>query len=214
MKNVKNGSWSISKTETFWKEIAPGEHVLQIYEDTEVFINTLAAFVGTGINAGESVVIIADPQHSRLLEEKLKEHVVHLETLVSGNRFIVQNAEDTLKEFMVDGFPDQEKFIESISATISRARGTENRKVRAFGEMVALLWDRGDREATLRLEQFWDRLCKKEKISLFCAYPRDIFNGPLHKHIGHICNSHSKIIRDTEKPLTEVMYQEVVKKAG
>ena len=212
MKMNRSENWNISRTDTFWRDIAPGEHVLQIYEDTESFIKTLAAFVGTGINAGDSVIIIADPRHVELLESKLKEHTIQLGTLADDDRFIVLDAKDTLSKFMVNGFPSKEKFTKLMGEAIRKARGKTNRRVRAFGEMVALLWDRGDRQATLTLEEFWDTICKKEGISLFCAYPRDIFAGPLHEQLTHICQSHSRIIRDSEKPLTEVIYQNVTGK--
>ncbi|UUZ48116.1 hypothetical protein LP420_35145 [Massilia sp. B-10] len=38
--------------------------------------------------------------------------------------------------------------------------------------MVALLWANGEREATIRLEHLWARLCKSDEFDLFCAYPR------------------------------------------
>lgn len=212
MKMEKSGKWSTSKAEIFWKDIAPGEHVLQIYDDPEIFIKTLAAFVGTGINAGETVIIIAEPAHRKLLEEKLTQHVLQLDTLISDERYIALDARETLDSFMVGEIPDQEKFNAVISKEIRRAKGKENRKVRAFGEMVALLWETGNHEGTLLLEDFWNELLEREKISLFCAYPHSIINGSIQDRL-HICNTHSKIIGDTKKPLTEVMYQEIPKSA-
>jgi hypothetical protein len=53
---------------------------------------------------------------------------------------------------------------------MDRARG-EGRRVRAYGELVAILWAQGNRGATIVLEQIWNRICATSGISLLCAYP-------------------------------------------
>src|SRR5688500_19228341 len=49
------------------------------------------------------------------------------------------------------------------------------RSVRAFGEMVAVLWANGHNGATVRLEHLWHAFCQSEAFSLFCAYPKTGF---------------------------------------
>jgi hypothetical protein len=41
--------------------------------------------------------------------------------------------------------------------------------------MVGLLWRAGQREAAIRLEEYWNRLLESSNISLFCGYPIDVF---------------------------------------
>src|SRR5687767_14092158 len=43
----------------FWGELAPSEHLIQIYEDDDVFLDALEGFVAEGLGVGESVVVIA-----------------------------------------------------------------------------------------------------------------------------------------------------------
>ena len=206
-----NQKWTRSTAKTFWKDIAvPGEHVLQLYDNPEIFIDMLAGFVGSGINAGDTIIIIATDEHVKELEQKLKNHVMHLESLVSGNRLIVLNAEQCLKEFMVNGMPDENKFNSFVTEALKRARGNNpDQRIRAFGEMVAILWENGQKEATIRLEELWNKFLAKENICLFCAYPRKSFERSEADSIPHICHTHTKIIRDSDKPLTEVYYQEI-----
>ena len=71
---------------------------------------------------------------------------------------------------------DGRRFRRIVEDMLSHALGGSQR-VRAFGEMVALLWQRGQHAATLRLEQLWHDLCQEKKFSLFCAYPMDLFGG-------------------------------------
>src|ERR1043166_5358939 len=47
----------------------------------------------------------------------------------------------------------------------------------AFGEMVALLWAEGKRDATIRLEEFWNELAEKYTFDLLCGYPIAVFHA-------------------------------------
>ena len=47
--------------------------------------------------------------------------------------------------------------------------------VRAFGEMVDLLWKDGNADAAIRLEELWNELATKYQYSLLCGYSVDNF---------------------------------------
>jgi MEDS: MEthanogen/methylotroph, DcmR Sensory domain len=206
--NNKNSEWEFSKADVFWGEIAPCEHVVQIYEDNDAFLEMLAAFVGSGINAGDSVIVIATPVHIIALEDRLKEHGINIAALIAGDQYIPLDAEKTLSQFMVNNWPDETLFMQSISALLKQARG-KNRKVRAFGEMVALLWAQGCNGATVQLEHLWNKFCQQHELSLFCAYPKIGFTQDADKSIRHICESHSRLIAASAKPLTEILYKKI-----
>ena len=95
--------------------------------------------------------------------------------------------------FLRDGWPDEERFFRLVRGLLSCAR-RDGRKVRAFGEMVALMWARGQQTATVRLEQLWHRLCADEHFSLLCAYPRAGFTQDASSSISEICAAHSKVV--------------------
>jgi hypothetical protein len=65
--------------------------------------------------------------------------------------------------------------------------------MRAFGEMVALLWAQGHNAATLRLEQLWNELIGQEALALFCAYPRIGATRDLTEVLAEVCAAHSKV---------------------
>ena len=100
---------------------------------------------------------------------------------------------ETLGRFMVNGFPDETLFKTLIGSVIRRAQ-QGRRKVRAFGEMVGLLSIYGHHEATLRLEHFWNDICKNELLSLFCAYPKIAFIEDAPEFLSHVCAAHSKVL--------------------
>ncbi|HXS67878.1 MAG TPA: PAS domain S-box protein, partial [Candidatus Polarisedimenticolia bacterium] len=78
---------------------------------------------------------------------------------------------------------------------IIKASNNGQRKLRAFGEMVALLWAEGKGEAALQLEQLWNQLSRQYSFSLFCAYPMQGFGLASHSDaFDHICQAHSHVL--------------------
>ena len=77
---------------------------------------------------------------------------------------------------MVDGSPERERFNEVMGGVLPSVSDGRSR-VRAFGEMVALLWAEGNLQRAIRLEELWNDLQKAHSFSLFCAYPMHGFGG-------------------------------------
>jgi hypothetical protein len=200
-------SWIQSKAETFWGEIAPREHVIQFYETDHIFLDALAGFVGSGINAGDSCVVILTEAHMEGLNKRLRDHSIHIQTLIDDGRYIPLDAAQTLSSFMVNGCIDKNLFYQNAEELMKRAR-KNNRRVRACGEMVALLWQQGNKEATVELEQLWEQYRIKESISIFCAYPKTIFKT-IDTTLVHVCGAHSKMITGAASQLNDVYYQEL-----
>ncbi len=181
----------LEKSHVFWAEIAPPDHLLQIYENDAEFLAALAKFVGDGFRQNESVVVIGTAWHLTALEKQLAEFDTDI--FRARNQYIPLDAEDTLSKFMLDGWPNRQMF-EACVTGILRQAGKNGRRVRAFGEMVALLWAQGHQEATIHLEALWHQLQKKQAFSLFCAYPKCGFTEKSANGVRKICEAHSKII--------------------
>ncbi len=189
--------------EMFWGEIPPSEHLLQIYDSEQGFLDTLEGFVTGGLRSGDGVIVIATASHLASVEERILSHGFDTEEARFSGQLTALQAEDVLAQFLVDGWPDEDLFHQIVRGLLARAAGS-GRKVRAFGEMVAVLWARGDQGATVRLEFLWHQLCQEEGFSLFCAYPKVGFTGDSAETIGELCALHSKVIpgvrRITPKP--------------
>jgi hypothetical protein len=177
----------------FWGEIAPSEHIAQFYENDNVLVDTLTGFVGGGLNAGESSIVIATPDHLAALNRRLVDSNVDLTRAIAEDRYIALDAETSLARFMIDQMPDEDLFRVFVEELMRRGT-TNNRRVRAFGEMVALLWARGDAAATVRLEFLWNRICENGSFSLLCAYPKAGFTEDPTRSMANICAAHSRIV--------------------
>lgn len=207
-------NWIKTKTQDFWGEIAPCDHVLQIYENDAVFLDLLEGFVVNGFNSGDCVIIIATTEHLAALNNRLRNHGFDLFLLTLNDQYIPLNSQETLSQFMINGWPDEILFNHLISGLLARGRRGK-RQVRAFGEMVAELWAKGHSGATVHLEHLWNRLCETEPFKLFCAYPKSGFTQDAQTSLRNICHSHSKLITSNGNSTLDVLYQPIhQKKAG
>jgi hypothetical protein len=187
------GDLQRSGIDVFWGEIAPCEHLVQICADDGVFLDSLEGFLRGGIMAGDGVLVIATASHLNAVEDRLRVHGFDVDAARSRDQYIPLDAEQTLSKFMVGGWPDDDLFKDLVTELIARA-GRDGRRVRAFGEMVAVLWARGHNGATVRLEHLWHKLCQEEAFSLFCAYPRIGFTQGADASIREISAMHSKVV--------------------
>lgn len=184
---------ALRPTDIFWGEITPTEHLVQFYPDEQVFLDTLESFVVAGIAAGESVIIIATPLHLQPLTARLIERGIDVASATANDQLLRLDAAEILSQFMVNGWPDEDSFRRVVATILHRAK-SRGQRVRAFGEMVALLWAQGNNVATVRLEHLWHGLCREESFSLFCAYPKCGFTQDASTSIKEICDTHSRIV--------------------
>src|SRR5215470_7992970 len=102
-----------------------------------------ATYIGGGLMAGEACVVVATPAHRAALEQRLTAEGVDLEAAQARGEYVALDAAATLARFLVDGAPNSKQFEAVIGPVITAAaQGEEGqqRRVRVFGEMVALLW--------------------------------------------------------------------------
>jgi DcmR-like sensory protein len=187
---------SSSPTKIFWGEIAPNDHIVHFYDDDETFLTTLAGYIAEGLSKRESVIIIATPKHLSRLAHLLGSSGVDLMRPLAEDRYIALDAAVALSCFMVDGWPNEEMFASLVKYLIKRA-SRNGRRIRAFGEMVALLWTAGNRAATVQLEDLWNQYCRDYGFCLLCSYPKAGFSNDPAQSIAEtreICAHHTRFL--------------------
>ena len=78
--------WQTSNIQVFWGEIAPCDHMVQVYENEKIFLDTLEGFAGTGFLANDSVVIIATSKHLDALNTRLISQGFDLNALIGSDQ--------------------------------------------------------------------------------------------------------------------------------
>jgi PAS domain S-box-containing protein len=170
---------------------------VQFYEADDALLERLAEFSGSALGGGHVSIVVATASHRRGLTRRLKRRGMDVERMIDSGRFILLDAADTLKLFMVEGQPDQERFNAVIGGLLSeaaRATGKSGGGLAVFGEMVALLWADGKRAAAIRLEELWNELGRRQSFSLLCAYPMACFGSEGDAEaFRHVCGTHSHV---------------------
>jgi hypothetical protein len=167
----------------------PG-HVVQFYPYDSALISPLSDYIGTGLAQGETCIVIATPKHIRDLDEKLRTIGIPVANVRAGGHYITLDAAEVLDSFMINGLPDVALFRNTVEKVIDRATSL-GKPVRAYGEIVALLWQKFNHPAVIELEQLWNGLSKYYSFSLYCAYPKIHFDSEAHSvEQNEISNCH------------------------
>jgi len=67
-----------------------------------------------------------------------------------------------------------------------------DRTIRAFGEMVDVLWSDGRKRAAIALEELWNDLARTRSFALLCGYHLDIFElGVQRDALPEVIRTHS-----------------------
>lgn len=174
----------------------PSVHSVHFYDADEALIDRLCGVVSSGLLIGNSVVIVATEEHRQQLIKALQRLEVNVRSYAREERFTMCDADEMLAQFMVKGRPDAELFHSSLGQLLinakKAARGKDQR-LTIFGEMVAVLWDQGNKTGALELETLWNDFLKGKAFHLHCAYPRVLFADD-ETGIQNICESHSHVM--------------------
>jgi hypothetical protein len=172
----------------------PFPHVCQFFDSLESRAEAVAAFVEPGLRSGESALVIARPVHWTAISSRLEKRGVVVAEEVDRGRLVVKDATETLGRIAATGTPSLAAFRDTLGPTLDEvlARG----KVRAYGEMVDILAQRGELDETLRLEDLWNRAAGDNRLTLFCGYSSAHFVSPAtHQAMRGICAAHGDVWR-------------------
>lgn len=177
-----------------WESLGEREHVVQFYENEGCLADSVARFAAQALSSGGGFLLIATSRHRKRIEGELRARGCDSSAAFSRGRYVALDAGATLRAIMEGGRPDAGRFAQLVGGAVADMIGS-CRGVRAFGEMVALLWRAGNREAAIRLEGLWNELAKDHAFSLLCAYPLKLFSAsgdaePFHE----VCCSHTKVV--------------------
>ena len=147
------------------------QHAVQFYAHDAELVETVGTFLSDGLIAAQPVIVIATPEHRQAIEAALQARQVNVAAARRLGDLVMLDTETTLATFMVDHAPVGALFRKNVGDVIAQAqRGRERTPVRAYGDMVDVLWKQGKTEAAVRLEVLWNNLAETHVFSLLCGY--------------------------------------------
>jgi len=176
-------------------------HAVQFYKDDDSLISLVAKFLAEGFTLSQPGVIIATPEHRVAIEDALESLQLDVTRMKQLGDLVVLDAREVLDTILADGMPHAHLFEHVLGTMLQQvARIHPNRTIRAYGEMVNVLWKDGLTAAAIRLETLWNELAKSHDFKLLCGYSM----GNFYKDaaVGEITRHHSHLLVDTGEAAT------------
>src|SRR6202167_362525 len=175
---------------------APRDHIVQLYQDQHFLNRAVCRFAAAAIANGEGVILVPTVAHWDAFRPRLEAEGVDVKAAEKRGQLTVVDADNLLPTFMRDGMPDSPVFMGLAASVVSQARGDGRYpKVRWWGEMVNILWERGDVAASMNLEDQFDQLAHEQDIAIFCSFLMDNFDGDVHaRMLPRLGENHSHLI--------------------
>jgi len=181
--------------------VGPERHIVQFYQDDRDLVSQATRFLAAGLRDGEVVIVVATPPHRAAFDLAIGRMGVDLGSLLALGHYVALDAGEMLSAVASDGQPDARRFNERVGALIDRASAT-GRPVRVYGEMVAIMWQRGELLGAIRLEALWNEMGAHRPFSLYCAYPlAAIANAENLITTKRVCDQHSTLVTPTNYPV-------------
>ena len=176
-----------------------GNHIVQFYEDDGFLAKTVADFVGAGFAIDQPAIIIATPEHRDLITDHLGDHGLDISRIRNAGNLTMLDARETLDLVLINGMPNRERFRHTIGQALRASRRRSGSVIRAYGEIVDLLWKEGNTAGAIHLEELWNELAQNYEFSLLCTYAMaNFYRSADSKAFQAICQAHSHV-RPTER---------------
>jgi hypothetical protein len=174
-------------------------HAVKYYKDEEALGRTVAEFLSRGLRDRLPAIVIATPEHRQLITKELTKRDLDVPRLEAEGALHMLDADEVLAQFMVGQSPDPTRFFQTVDTLIERAcKGRKPCPVRAYGEMVDVLWKRANPNGAIQLEVLWNRVSTYGEFSLLCGYAIGNFYKeiPSRPSIQSVSAQHNHIISD------------------
>jgi hypothetical protein len=168
-----------------------GNHIVKVCRDDAERINSVAQYVNEGLTNGEAVAIIARPPLRKALNDFLVTQGFDLQSCKDQGKIEFFDAEFLLLSLRFDDGIDAEAFEKFVSHPLMVMKQKYD-KIRAFGEMVDVLWQKGAYDEAMQLKDRWNDLFKKIEFSLLCTYSLNhLIPSAYDGALEHICRCHT-----------------------
>lgn len=175
-------------------------HAVQFYGDDQSLFTTVAGFLGQGFVDGHPAIVIATEDHRAAILDHLRGRLIDVDKAQKVGSLNMLDARQTLDLFMVRGMPDETRFEDSVGRLVADVLSRRDRTyLRAYGEMVNVLWKDGNPEAAIRLEMLWNTLAQRYGFALLCGYSMSNFYKET-KGFEAICREHTHVVAPLAEP--------------
>jgi diguanylate cyclase (GGDEF)-like protein len=170
-------------------------HAVQFFDRDDFLCESVTRYLAEGFDVDAPMVVIARPERLHAFLAALRAQGRDVDPALASGQLVLFDAHQTLARFMGDGLPRPRDFRAVIAPVIERGRAAfPNARLRAYGEMVDILWEQGRPDAAIRLEGLWNELASTLPFSLLCGYRMNNFEGEEDaERFARVCAAHSEV---------------------
>jgi anti-sigma regulatory factor (Ser/Thr protein kinase) len=174
--------------------VGDGEHVVQFYDHDADLMRAAGDYLTRAVSEGGAAIVIATESHRHAFEAELADGGIDVARAVANGSLVWLDAAETLARFVHGGVVDPVSFRAALSPVVRRAQ-YGGRPVKAYGEMVALLWDAGDVLGAIEVEKLWNDLGRDLRFALWCGYNTRSVAGDEHAAaLDKVCHLHTAVV--------------------
>lgn len=170
-------------------------HAVRFYEDDKSLCRIVSGFIAEGLALDQPALIIATRPHIDSIVANLTRAPIDVTRLKEQGDLLLLDARQTLATLMVNGQPDPDFFKASATKAIEQLARGRTKTIRAYGEMVDVLWKDGLSTAAIKMEILWNRLANTHDFSLLCGYA--MVNFYKDAAIDDVCRHHTHVVSNT-----------------
>lgn len=181
-------------------------HLVQFYGDDNLhLIHNVGRYLADGLARGEGGIAIATEAHLAGFRAEIGAAGIDLAAALSDGRLVLLDAQHTLAGLSPDGYPDPALFDRAIGGLVGDVLDRCPAGLRAYGEMVGLLWTAARFNAAIALEELWNGLLRERAFRLFCSYPIDVWSAEFSEaEVSGVLCTHSHLV-PTEPKLRDAL---------
>ena len=156
---------------------AATDHACHFYDDDAELSGTVAAFFGPAFVNSDALIAIGTRAHMAAIEQRLRTDGHDVDGARLRGQYVSLDVDRVLPRLLRNGLPNEETFRDVVGVHVQRLADAHG-NVRAFGEIVNVLWRQGKRAAALRLEDLWNEALGHHPLTLLCGYATRSFRDP------------------------------------
>lgn len=150
--------------------IPPYCHAISFFQDQRQLCGEVASFAAEGFALDQPALIVTNEAHRTGIVRELRRRDVDVERLVGDGNLLLLDAEETLAGLLRGGLPDGGLYHRNVGDACRLLLRGRPGPLRIFGDMVDLLWQRGEYDAAVRIERLSNELAVLQPISVICGY--------------------------------------------
>jgi len=154
---------------TLLVDAPPGRHFAQFHRNSDALTESAYVFLEAGLRQNNTLLVIAPTQRVEQLFDRLATGRLHPQGLSDSGQLAVMDSTAIVDKLTSNGQTEWVRFRGLLGPVLSKLQPF-GRGTRIYAEIANGLWEAGQTDAAIKLEDLWNALAAAYTFSLFCGY--------------------------------------------